>query len=184
METIDMNKLNVAIKYLQRIADGCNPVNNMPADEESVLNNANVIRCMFFVKEVLEEVRRNNGVIGGSKTKAKGEPFPFEILKEFKYQEDKSIAHVLKQIYAPLEGKNIRKIAPQTVSTWFKNNGYLKMEYCEEVGKESAVPTEKGKEIGIYTELRTYMGRTYLAVMYDENAQNFIAENLETILND
>ena len=54
MESVDMKKLETAIVYLQRIADGNNPINNLPADEDSVLNNPNVIRCMFFVKEVLD----------------------------------------------------------------------------------------------------------------------------------
>lgn len=51
MEKIDLNKLDVAIKYVQRIADGFNPVNNQPAEQDSVLNNPNVIRCMFFSSE-------------------------------------------------------------------------------------------------------------------------------------
>ena len=63
MGTIDMKKLDIAIVYLQRITDGKNPVNNLPADEEDVLNDPNVIRCMYFVKEVLEEVKRNDGSI-------------------------------------------------------------------------------------------------------------------------
>ncbi|CBK74998.1 hypothetical protein CIY_23470 [Butyrivibrio fibrisolvens 16/4] len=61
---IDINKLDTAILYLQRIADGKNPVNNMPAESDSVLNNPNVIRCMYFTKEILEEVKRNGGNIG------------------------------------------------------------------------------------------------------------------------
>ena len=64
MESIDMKKLETAIVYLQRIADGNNPINNLPADEDSVLNNPNVIRFMFFVKDVLEEVKRNGGYNG------------------------------------------------------------------------------------------------------------------------
>ena len=64
MELVDMKKLETAIVYLQRISDGNNPINNLPADEDSVLNNPNVIRCMFFVREILEEVKRNNGYIG------------------------------------------------------------------------------------------------------------------------
>lgn len=31
---IDAKKLDIAILYLQRIADGNNPVNNMPAGED------------------------------------------------------------------------------------------------------------------------------------------------------
>lgn len=181
METIDLKKLDVAIKYLQRITDGCNPVNNMPAEEDAVLNNPHVIRCMFFVKEVLEDVRSNNGVVGSKKTKSKGEPFPFEILNEFQYQEDKSIAHFLKQIHAPLDGRNIRKISPQTITNWLKKEGYLTMEYCQDVGKESTVPTEKGRELGIYTEIRTYTTNNYLAVIYNRNAQEFLVKNLKAI---
>ena len=86
MEIVDLNKLDVAIKYVQRLADGCNPVNNLPAEEDSVPSNPNVIRCMFFVKEVLEEVRHNKGLIGSKQAKSRKEPFPFEILKKFQYQ--------------------------------------------------------------------------------------------------
>lgn len=183
METVDMNKLEVAIKYVQRIADGCNPVSNVPMEDDTVLNNPNVIRCMFFIKEVLEEVRRNDGMIAGKRAKAKKEPFPFDILKEFQYQEDKSISHLLAQVHAPIEERDIKKISPQTVTTWLKSAEYLTTDYCAEVKKESTMPTEKGKELGIYSEVRDYGGRTYLAVIYNRKAQEFIVKNLEKIVN-
>ncbi len=65
MKQFEQTKLEIAIKYMERIADGCNPVNNTPLEEDNVLNNPNVIRCMYFIKEVLEEVRNNNGIISG-----------------------------------------------------------------------------------------------------------------------
>ncbi len=80
MEKFDMTKLDVAIKYVERIAEGLHPVNNLPVEQDEVLNNPNVIRCMYFVKEILEEVRRNDGVICGKRDK-KGEVlFPQETL--------------------------------------------------------------------------------------------------------
>ena len=36
MMQIDMQRLEVAIKYIERIADGRNPVNNKPTEEDSV----------------------------------------------------------------------------------------------------------------------------------------------------
>ena len=36
--------------------------------EHEILNNPNVIRCMFFVKEVLEQVQKNGGVVKGGRT--------------------------------------------------------------------------------------------------------------------
>lgn len=184
MAVVDLKKLDTAITYVQRIADGYNPVNNMIAREDSVLNDPNVIRCMFFVKEILEEVRRNNGEIGGSaKTaKKKVEKFPFEVLKTFQYQEDLSITHVLKQAHALANNENVEKFNAQTVGQWLKKNGYLTVEYREEVSKEVTVPTEKGKEIGIYTEVRNITGRVYIAVVYGRKAQEFIVRNLEGIV--
>lgn len=64
MDVVDTKKLETAILYLQRITEGRNPVNNMPADEDSVIHNPNVVRCMLFMKEILEEVKRNDGYIG------------------------------------------------------------------------------------------------------------------------
>lgn len=183
MEIIDIKKLNVAINYVQRIAEGRNPVNNMPTEENSVLNDPNIIRCMFFIKEVLEGVRSNGGLSGNKKSNSKKGPFPFDCLKEFHYQEDKSIAHLLMQINAPVKGRDIRKIAPQAITNWLKKEGYLTVEYCPEVGQESTVPTDKGKALGIYTEIRKYPANTYLAVIYNRNAQEFLVRNMEVIVN-
>lgn len=56
------------------------------------------------------------------------------------------------------------------------------MEYCDEMGQESTIPTDKGKALGIYTEKRTYPANTYLAVIYNRNAQEFLVKNLTTIV--
>lgn len=34
MEIVNLNKLDVVSKYVHRIAEACNPVNNMPAEED------------------------------------------------------------------------------------------------------------------------------------------------------
>lgn len=183
MEPVDLAKLETAIKYVERIAEGNNPVNNLPMEEDAVLNNPNVIRCMYFVKGVLEEVRSNGGVIGGRKVKEPREPFPFEILEQFRYERDQSIMYVLKQIQAPLEGRKVKKLSAKTVTNWLKAAGYLTVAYSEEVGKETTLPTAKGKELGIYTEVRSVPGNTYLAVIYNQNAQEFVVRNLEKMVN-
>ena len=71
MERVDLKKLEVAIKYVDRITKGCNPVNNLPLEEKEALNNPNVVRCMDFVKEVLEAVEQNDGIINIKKSKSK-----------------------------------------------------------------------------------------------------------------
>ena len=183
MESVDMKKLETAIIYLKRIAEGNNPINNLPADEDSVLNNPNVVRCMFFVKEVLEEVKRNNGYIGGRTRKSRKLDFPIEKLKEFSYKEDKAISRLVEQINEPLDKDVFQKLSYKMVVQWLKQNDFLKEEYSQELQKNVTMPTEKGVKFGIYAERRVNSrGVEYARVMYNQQAQTYIIQNMEYIL--
>ena len=70
MKQFDIEKLDKAIIYAERMADGRVPYSNQPTENE-VLNNPNVIRSMYFIKEVLEEVRANDGLVGRRARKEK-----------------------------------------------------------------------------------------------------------------
>ena len=174
MKQFDQTKLDVAIKYVERLADGCNPVNNVPLENEDILNNPNIIRCMYFIKDVLEEVRRNGGVIGGKAGKASALPFPIEVLDEFTYTEDKSITHVLNQIYEPIADMNVKKVSVTKVTAALKEEGYLLDEPNPETGKTRKIPSAKGKQLGIYLVEREYNGRMYESVTYNKNAQEYV----------
>lgn len=174
MKKVDLTKLETAIKYVERIADGRNPVNNTPLEETDVLNNPNIIRCMYFIKEILEEVRYNDGIVAGKREKEPSCPFPAEILDEFTYREDMSITHVLNQIYEPIADKNVKKISVTKVTAALKEEGYLLDELNTETGKNRKIPSEKGKELGIYLVEREYNGRIYESVTYNQNAQEYV----------
>ena len=176
MKQFDQVKLDVAIKYVERIADGCNPVNNVPLENDDILNNPNIIRCMYFIKDVLEEVRRNGGMIGGKVGKEPALPFPMEILDRFTYLEDKSITHVLNQIYEPIADMNVKKVSVTKVTATLKEEGYLLDEPNPETGKTRKVPSAKGRELGIYLVEREYNGRIYESVTYNQQAQEYVVE--------
>ena len=183
MSAIDITKLEVAIKYIERMAEGSNPVNNQPLEDDAVLNNPNVVRCLYFVTDVLKAVRANDGVIG-RKRKKEQEPFPFEILSEFRYRSDTSISHLMQQINEPIEDKDIKKISYNSVTKGLKLLGYLEEKYNDELKKNITMPTPRGEAIGLYCEKRTPTnGRTYFIVMYNEQAQYFIVNNLCNIIN-
>lgn len=161
METVDMYKLDLAIKLLEEVRQG---IGTQTGETQS---------CRVAIGEVTS----------GRRSKPRKEPFPFEILKHFQYQEDKTISHLLDQIHSPAEGLDIKRISPQTITGWLKTAGYLTVEYCQEVRKESTMPTEKGRSLGIYTEVRTYGANRYVTVIYNRQAQEFLVTNLESIVN-
>ena len=183
MESFDINKLMTAITYLDRIADGKNPVNNQLALDDTILNDPNVIRCMFFVKEILESVKRNGGVVG-SRRKAPPKPdFPVEVLKDFEYRGDKPITKVVEQINEKIDGDIYRKLTYKVITDWLKANNYLVEQYSEKYQKKVTMPTDKGNGIGIVSEERvSSRGDNYLAILYTKQAQEFIVNNIVFII--
>lgn len=184
MGIIDEEKLETAITYIQRIADGKNPVNNMVVNDDDVLNNPNVIRCMFFVKEVLEAVKRNGCSIGKKSKKEKIEllEFPYEVLDRYMYDQELGITKFVNKINALLPGNEYEKIKYTIITNWLKADGYLEEVNSEEFGKNITRATEKGKSIGIYSERRiSPSNMPYMAVIYTTKAQEFVVKNLRAI---
>ena len=186
MEIVDTKKLETAILYLQRITEGHNPVNNMPAEDDSVINNPNVIRCMFFVKEVLEELKRNDGYIGRrpgtNKDKNKAD-YPLDALLDFHYTGDKTITKLVDQLNSMADITVYKKITYNPITAWLKLGGYLAEEQGEGNGKKHTIVTEKGIEIGIKSEPRKdSKGVEYMYITYGQAAQDFIVSNMAKIL--
>ena len=186
MEQIDMKALETAIVYVKRIAEGNNPVNNYPAEEDSILNNPNIIRCMFFVEDVLKQVYANNGVIGAKAKKSSRADinFPVDVLEQFSYREDKSIGKLIDQIYEPAEG-GLKKISAKKINEWMMAAGYVQEIYSEEFRKNIKVPTEKGESIGLRAERVVCQSTNYeyILIVYNKQAQKFLVANLEKIFN-
>lgn len=182
MKQFDIEKLNKAIIYAERMADGRVPYSNQPTENE-VLNNPNVIRSMYFIKEVLEEVRANNGLVGRRERKEKVpvSAFPFEVLERFEYQSDKSITYLLGQFKELADDPNTKIISAPKVNKWLEINGFITKAVVNDVGKECWIPTDKGEALGLTTERKGEPGREYILTIYTKPAQEFLARNLKRI---
>lgn len=182
MKQFDIENLDKAIIYATRMADGRVPYSNQPTENE-ILNNPNVIRSMYFIKEVLEEVRENNGVVGRRIKKAKvpASDFPFEVLERFEYQSDKSIAYLLGQFKELAEDPDTTIISAQKVNKWLETNGFITKAVVNDSGKEGWILTDKGEALGLSTERRGEPGREYNVTIYTKPAQEFLASNLRRI---
>ena len=188
MGTYDSRRLDIAIQYIRRMAEGRNPVNNRPAPENEVLTNVNVNRCLKFVEEILTDVRSAGGTVGlVQKSSAARKPsiaeiFPYEVLSGFKYEQDQQISYFLKQVTGLLPEDQSMTIQATMVTDWLRENGYLEKRMFEDTGKENSVPTEKGIDLGLYAEKAGAFPNEYYRVYYNQNAQQFIVDNLRRIL--
>ena len=182
MKQFDIEKLDKAIIYTARMADGRVPYSNQPTENE-ILNNPNVIRSMYFIKEVLEEVRANDGVVGRRTRKAKtpAAAFPFDVMERFEYQSDKSISYLLGQFKELADDPDVKIISAQKVNKWLEAKGFITKAVVNDSGRESWVPTDKGASLGLTTERRGEPGREYILTIYTKPAQVFLANNLKRI---
>lgn len=179
MGEIDLKKLETSIEYLKRMAEGKNPINNESLENESILNDPNVIRCLYFVQDVLKQVYDADGKIQVSKKKKN---FPVTHVENFEYRKDLSITHFIEQLNETLDESVYKELSYTKITAWLKLTGYLNVVEDWD-NKNKTIPSDKGRQLGIYTEERESMqGRKYEAVIYNKDAQEFIVKNMANIL--
>ena len=194
MGNYDVKRLDVAIQYINRMVSGRNPVTNRPAPENEVLTNPNVNRCLQFVSEILADVKSTGGIVGKAPKVPRAarapkpsivETFPYEILQGFRFQRDQQISYFLKQISElSTEGQVVPAVPAVHINNWLREKGYLEKRMVAEFGKETSVPTEKGTQIGIYSERAGIGSNQYYRIWFNEQAQRFLIDHFREILID
>ena len=185
MTKVDLEKVKVAIVYMDRMASGKHPLSNTKITEKAELNDPNIIRCLFFIRDLLKDVQENNGEIGApaveEREKVLEKPFPFEVLQKFSYRRDQTITHVLDQFKMLARDPAVKAPSYRPVLNWLREEGFLRDDIFPS-GQRVTKPTELGRKFGLYTEHRSgFRGEEYDVVMYNRNAQEFLAKNLEAI---
>ena len=61
----ELETMQRAKMYLEKLAQGIDPITDQEISEDSTLNNVRLARCFFYVSDVLGQVIANGGVIGG-----------------------------------------------------------------------------------------------------------------------
>ena len=71
----ELEKIARAKLYMEKLANGINPLNDQSIPEEELINNVRLSRCFFFVADVLRQVVEN----GGTKPVKRAEKAPLEV---------------------------------------------------------------------------------------------------------
>ena len=54
----DMELLIRAKTYIDKLANGINPINDEYVDESDVVNNVRISRCLFYTSGILKQITR------------------------------------------------------------------------------------------------------------------------------
>lgn len=174
---VDVEKLNSAKIWIEKLANGVNPLNDELVKDDDLINNVHISRCLFYVVELLGEIKTGTSVERKyrkafflSTTDAVNIPITMP----------NGIANFAKLVngYIP---EDMKPLSAAMVIKWLRNEG-LMQEVHKEDGHKTNLPTEKGNSIGITTEVqRNPEGREYQRVVYSVDAQRFILNNIESI---
>ncbi len=150
------------------------------AEVDSDLNNPEIVRSLYLILDVYKDLVKECTTRKKTVTKRM---FPLECLDHFNYQKDQSITLFVTQMKELSGIPNVKGLSVKQISDWLKENNYLQDIVDEVTGEKITQVTDAGKEKGIYTEHRkSRFGQEYEVIMYSEDAQLWIVENMSIIL--
>lgn len=168
--------------YLEKLANGIDPLTNKEVPENDVVNNVRISRCLFYSSGILKQIIDNKGKFKLELPDRAEFTITPEQLSRFDYSDYPiSISEITKRINYLVNTLYIKELKRGVISDWLTETGMLSDIIVN--NKSRKRPTSAGQNIGIITEERTsQQGRTYEAVYYNLNAQHFIIDNIDTII--
>lgn len=180
----ELEMLERAKVYMEKLANGINPIDDTEVKDDDCINNVRLSRCFFYVADVLGKVIDNGGVIAPVRKKAGTIPFGItdEQLKHYEFSESPiALSEIAKRINALVNNENMKKLTYNHLAEWLMSIDML--EYATKSdGSTTRYPTEAGKRVGIAVEKRQGTRGEYLTVVYNKQAQQFIVDNMDAVL--
>lgn len=173
----DLETLQRAQMYMYKLANGIDPIHDVPAPENDIINDVRISRCFFYVTKVLDqEIKRN------IKEKIKKQKRPFAISYSQLLQVPLSdtpiaISQIVRRINQQIDENQMNLLKSTRVADWLVELGMLQLEELHN-GSKVKRPTDMGFECGLTVERRTGHKGSYSVVLYNTAAQQFVLDNL------
>ena len=164
--------------YLEKLANGVNPLTDEEVAENDVVNNVRISRCLYYVTGILKQITTT-----GSFEIQKSEfSLSAQQLKRFAYSQTpltvSEITKRLNELVNPLQCSTLKN---GVITEWLTEIGMLTNVIINNKSKKRV--TDNGRSVGIISEQRVnQQGSTYEAISYNLNAQHFIIDNIHTII--
>ncbi len=179
----EIEVLQRAKMYIEKLANGIDPMTDREVKEDDCVNNVRLSRCFFYVANVLGKVIENGGEVSAAKKKAGTMPFAAteEALKKYEFSDSPiALSEIAKRINAVCGKEGMKKLTYSHLADWLMSVNIL--EYTTKSdGTTTKYPTEQGKSLGITVEKRQGMRGEYMVVVYDRTAQAFIIDNMDAV---
>ena len=179
----ELEKIEYAKSFIDKLANGINPLDDSPIPENDIANNVRLSRCFFYVSDILRQVIDNGGVEPIRVIKHSKKAFALSDAEREKIQISEvpvTVSEIATRLNALVDLETTKRISAASINKWLLSLQMLEV-VLQPDGRTSKCPTEQGRAIGIFTEERRGQYGTYIALLFFSSAQQFIYDNVEAI---
>ena len=181
----ELEKIEYAKSFLDKLANGINPLDDTPVPEGEIVNNVRLSRCFFYVSDILRQVIDNGGVtppVRHPKIGKQSFVLTDEARTTLKITDTPlTVSEIAGYLNDTIDENTTEKISAAAINGWLLAQGFLAVEERAD-GKTRKLPTSHGVELGIITETRNGQYGPYQVVLFSDAAQTFIYDHVEAIV--
>lgn len=179
----ELEKIEYAKTFIDKLANGINPIDGSPIPDGDIANNVRLSRCFFYVSDILRQVIENGGVTAPAPRRHRDE---FDLTDEERAgiqvsERSLSVSEIAKHLSSLKNSDTTKNLPASTINNWLLSLGLLTAVMMPD-GKYKKIPTPQGNAIGILSEEKVGQRGSYVAVYFTSQAQQFIYDNIDAII--
>ena len=180
----ELEKIEYAKSFIDKLANGINPIDNSPIPDGDIANNVRLSRCFFYVSDILRRVIENGGTSPKKAERIRKKEFSLteeEYAKIRVSQTPVPVSKIAEHLNSLVDSETTKSIAATTINDWLVEAGFLEIVTLSD-GKNRKLPTSQGNDMGLFTEERIGQYGPYLTVLFSTSAQQFVYDNVDSII--
>lgn len=175
----EIEKLTNAKETIEKLAGGINPLSGEAIEKGNLICDENINDTLLYTAQKLDKL------IKWELNKGLKETLKFVISKEelekIKLPDKKiGVNEFAKHINQVINTNISKKLSGVEINKRLKQMGVLGEE--QEDNKKRTVTNENSSKYGIEVEKRTFNGKEYEAIVFNEEGKKFLLDNLESIM--
>lgn len=181
----EKEKLEYTKAFIDKLANGINPIDNSIIPENDLFNNVKISRCMHYISSLLDKMIKSLDIESNNTNKNTigNKPISLSIddLKSFVFSETpKPVNYITKQLNNFLKIKGMIRLHQRNIKDYMLKLGYLEFQE-NQYGVSTARPSQRGIELGLGLATIENSRGDSIAITYNTNAQRFILDNINEI---
>ena len=181
----ELDILKHAKGYLDKLAAGTDPLTEEAVPENDTVRKERIAKCLRYVSGVLEQVIARGGMNNPAferKIRLPAFTISDRALANVSVSETPvTVTEFTRRINEQIDPQAVEPLKAGSILEYLTELGYLEL-IRQATGRSARRPTERGKQLGITAEERQSLEGSYTAVVYSQEAQQYLLAHMDQII--